>query len=163
MTSISRGNPGDLVVRCGEWDTQTTGEPLDHQVCSSRKESWVLHAYSYDANVESMLNPGPHGEPHREPRWVQPSQPRQHDRSSLCWEQLWARRPYWHHLSACLPGAVLVISFWSSPLSPSWSPGELWAEQGLLCEGLGQGCLWQGGRVSGDLPKVCPPMISQEF
>merc|ERR1712004_336341 len=25
------GNPGDLVVRCGEWDTQTTGEPLDHQ------------------------------------------------------------------------------------------------------------------------------------
>ena len=45
MTSISRGNPGDLVVRCGEWDTQTTGEPLDHQVCSSMKESWVLHAY----------------------------------------------------------------------------------------------------------------------
>ena len=22
----------DLVVRCGEWDTQTEGEPLDHQV-----------------------------------------------------------------------------------------------------------------------------------
>ena len=41
MTSISRGNPGDLVVRCGEWDTQTTGEPLDHQVWNSRKESWV--------------------------------------------------------------------------------------------------------------------------
>ena len=44
MTWISRGSPGDLVVRCGEWDTQTTGEPLDHQVCSLRKESWVLHA-----------------------------------------------------------------------------------------------------------------------
>ena len=41
MTSISRGNPGDLVVRCGEWDTQTTGEPLDHQVCSSIKQPWV--------------------------------------------------------------------------------------------------------------------------
>ena len=29
---IIRANPGDLVVRCGEWDTQTEGEPLDHQV-----------------------------------------------------------------------------------------------------------------------------------
>ena len=54
-----------------------------------------------------MLNPGPHGEPHCKPRWVQPSQPRQHDRSSLCWERFWACRPYWHHLPACLPGAVL--------------------------------------------------------
>jgi len=25
------GNPGELVVRCGEWDTQTESEPLDHQ------------------------------------------------------------------------------------------------------------------------------------
>ena len=72
-----------------------------------KKRVWVLHAYSHDANVEFMLNPGPHGEPHREPRGVQPSEPRQHDRSSLCWERFWARRPYWHHLPACLQGAVL--------------------------------------------------------
>ena len=72
-----------------------------------QEKSLEYYMQSCNANVESMLNPGPHGEPHREPRWVQPSQPRQHDRSSLCWEQLWTRRPYWHHLPACLPGAVL--------------------------------------------------------
>ena len=32
ITIMIRDNPGDLVVRCGEWDTQTEGEPLDHQV-----------------------------------------------------------------------------------------------------------------------------------
>ena len=26
-----RSNPGELVVRCGEWDTQTTTEPFPHQ------------------------------------------------------------------------------------------------------------------------------------
>ena len=32
ITTTIRANPGELVVRCGEWDTQTEGEPLDHQV-----------------------------------------------------------------------------------------------------------------------------------
>ena len=74
-----------------------------------------------------------------------------------------------HIDTICLPAyqvlswSSCIISIWSSPLTTSVSPGELWAEQGLLCEGLGQGCLWQGGRVSGDLPKVCPPMIILVF
>ena len=64
-----------------------------------------------------------------------------------------------HIDTICLPAYQVLswssctTSIWSSPLSPSWSIGELWAEQGLLCEGLGQGCLWQRGRVSGSLSK----------
>ena len=74
-----------------------------------------------------------------------------------------------HIDTICLPAYQVLSwsscasSIWSCPLTTSWSSGELWAEQGLLCERLGQGCLWQGGRVSGDLPKVCLPVISQKF
>ena len=28
---IYRKEPGQLIVRCGEWDTQTNSEPLPHQ------------------------------------------------------------------------------------------------------------------------------------
>ena len=46
----------------------------------------------------------------------------------------------------------MLVSHSSSSWCSHWSPGELWAEQGLLCERLGQGYLWQGRRVPG---RIC--------
>ena len=36
--SLLSSDPGQLLVRCGEWDTQTNSEPLPHQ---DRKVSWI--------------------------------------------------------------------------------------------------------------------------
>ena len=48
ITIIIRDNPGDLVVRCGEWDTQTEGEPLDHQV-------FLIKMMALEKQMELML------------------------------------------------------------------------------------------------------------
>ena len=85
---------------------------------------------------------------------------RQYHCSSVCWDWFWARRPYWHHLLAQLSGLMCPHCHLITMII---SPGELWVEQGLLCQRLGQGCLWQGGRVPGNICHNTRCILSQNI
>jgi len=45
--------PGDLVVRCGEWDTQTDGEPLPHQ--DREVSEVILHMEANPRNLHNSI------------------------------------------------------------------------------------------------------------
>ena len=85
---------------------------------------------------------------------------RQYHCSSVCGDWFWARRPYWHHLLAQLSGLMCPHCHLITMII---SPGELWVEQGLLCQRLGQGCLWQGGRVPGNICHNTRCILSQNI
>ena len=88
------GSWGELVVRCGEWDTQTESEPLKHQDrCLTNPDPLTNHAPSFSPQ-ECELG--------RDPPGVQPQEPAEHDRPPLPGDGVRAGQPRGHHLPAPL-------------------------------------------------------------